>query len=636
MLDKGGIVGAALGWLEGQQQQDGSFIGEASVSKQPFKASRFHETSFFTSLILIALDGLEVSDELSGKALDFLQQERSSIGSWNYWSRKGDMARQYPFPDDLDDTACALLALTTRNPGSVDGQAMAKLAKLLIANETKPGGPYRTWLVSKNLYEEWGDIDIAVNANVGALLARHGVKLPGLEAYVGRQIVAGKLESKYYVGSVPAIYFLSRWYKGAKKDHLKKLSTAELRRLINKPSAMDLAMTLTAACRLGVAAKDIEAGIKVLMSLRVGDHWLAEALYKEITIKKQLYYAGSAALSTALALEALHESNKLNPTIADRRLTAKADPATYKYLMDEARQLPPALRVDYVRIAKAINVGDSKHQITDMAGITARAYGKKLAPDVTRHLNLASLNGWVAYSIYDDFYDEEALPASLAVANHALRQTVAHYTLALPKNAHFAELVGQTLDKMDAANQWEVVNARGRIENGLLRFELPSYGGLNKLAERSQGHMLSAMGTLLAIGYEPGGPQSINLQKFFYHFLIARQLNDDAHDWQEDMTRGQLSFVVTKLLESSHEPGGSVDLAADLDSLKTRFWQTTIHQVAELVLRHINVARSSLAKAGMVDPVTFANWLDDIEKATQKALDGSLETQKFIHAYKEV
>ncbi len=622
-----------LAWLAKQQSSNGSFGGQASASIGPFRAVKRHPTVFFTSLILTCMEMIEGSERVSARAAHYLQSQQSPIASWNYWQRGSALARSHPYPDDLDDTACALLGLTIYDSWLVDGDILARFAKLLIANEVAPGGPYRTWLVQPELYKQWGDIDVAVNANIGGLLARHDVRLPGLVAYFDKLLIANVLHSPYYVGDVPILYFLARWYRGSQRLRLKQLIGNRLKGSATTDS-LTLALLISAGCSVGLPTGLLRRAEQRLMDLMEGDHWPAEALYVDPVIDGTQYYAGSAALTTAFALEALAKFEQHTQQKPVKIRAATPVNATVAHALAEAHNLPAGLRTAYRRAVTTIGNQDSQQQITAMASLTAAAYGEHLKQELLEHLNLASLDGWIAYSIYDDFLDNEGQPDELAIANHALRQTTHHYHAALPKHTGFQNLVSQTLDTIDAANHWEARRARGRIDQEQLHYELPSYGRYAQLADKSLGHMLSACGTLLAAGYTLDSSQLRQLQRFFRHFLIARQLNDDAHDWETDLRHGHLSAVVSLLL-SDYSPRGPIDILGEQSALRQHFWQVTIEKVGALITAHIDTARRALTQSGMRNDTVFVGWLKALQTASEQAVTGSQETKKFIHAYQQ-
>ncbi|HEX7633359.1 MAG TPA: hypothetical protein VF401_03465, partial [Candidatus Saccharimonadales bacterium] len=508
-----------VAFLRREQQPDGSFMGRAGTNKQPFLPHRQHPTIFFTSLIALCLQEVPDTQDIRQEATDFLHNKKSSGGSWNYWQRSAAIAKRYPYPDDMDDTACALLALQMHTPSYINGHGQAQLAKLLIATETQPGGPYRTWLLTSDPKKQWNDVDVVINANIGALLATQNVSLPGLNSYLDDAIAAKQLTSPYYVGTVPALYFLSKWYHGPELRTLKRYVRQELGK--KELSAMHLAMLLTAAKKLELPLSHQAIAQKQLLALYKTGRLVADPLYVDPAIGGVQYYAGSEALTMAFALEALARKQ---PSAAITKLPGRRINQTVKRALENSTQLPPAIQKPYQTAVRAISNSASSSQITQLATITNSAYGASVDPKILMECNLGSLNGWIAYTIYDDFLDEEGQPELLGTANYALRQSLDHFTAALPGRQEFHELIRSTFNTIDAANTWEVTHARYNPAKSL-KIIRTQYGHHHQLAERSLGHMLAACGVLYALGYNQKSPQLQALQKFFHHFLIARQLN---------------------------------------------------------------------------------------------------------------
>jgi hypothetical protein len=625
------IIATGLKWLAGQQAANGSFKGQAGPISETFKPTLQHDTVFFTALILICLEKAADADQIIKPAVKFLKKQAGPLGSWNYWRRESAWSANYPYPDDLDDTALALLALGIHEPSFVSGERLAQLAKLLISNEIRPGGPYRTWLVQPQLYKTWGDVDVAVNANIGGLLEQHAVKMPVLENFMTEKLAAGELGSRYYVGHTPSLYFLSRWYRGAQTAYFKQLIRDELRESHNT-NGLSLALLLTAGCRLGLATPGLRLSQQRLVKYCKNGCWPAEALYADPVIDNIQHYAGSATLTTAFALEALLEfANYSHP--APRQTAKTPRVGTAKQALAQARSLPDGLRKDYRQAVIAISRHDDQQQINAMANLTAEAYDQIPSSAILGQLNLGSLNGWIAYSVYDDFFDEESRPATLAVANYAHRQAILSYDAALGDDHAFQKLVNQTFNIMDNANRWEVLNARGHLTGKQLKYKLPAYDQYGKLAERSWGHMLAAVGTLVILGYDMDSQPVRQLQIFFHHFLIARQLNDDAHDWQADLQRGHLSAAVCLLL-GDYKPAGPIELDTEITALQQHFWQVSIIKIDRLISKHLSLARRALTKSGMIKPVVFAGWLDALATASNQAATGSKSGRDFIRAYR--
>ncbi len=606
-------------YLEEQQLANGSFIYDGSK-----------QTVFLTSLILECLHNVPGTARLRKQMADFLLRQRSESWSWNYWQLGSEAAEQYPYPDDLDDTTCALVGLQHFDARLIDGQVLGYLAQHLSLVESAPGGPYGTWLIDRQALPEWYDIDPAVNANIGYLLALQQVTLPGLEQYFAKRLASGELQSSYYVSQVPTLYFLARWYRGSAYKQMQKLVNQGLQTALQNKNALHLAMLLTAARHLQAPRTMISRAAERLKSLAAGDHWPASDLYLDPTIHGIKQYAGSAALTTAFALEALIVDQL--PSVMSNR---SAEPINIERLVNRLSRAitQPDLRRRYRRFAHQLIAQDTDQQVSGLATLTALACGKSLIPKTLTALNLASLHGWVAYTIYDDIWDDEAKKELLGVANVALRQTLQQFQSSLPGREDFFQLVNQILTIVDGANTWEVLNGRANRTDDILYINrLPDYGTHNQLAERSLGHSLAAHGVLLAYGHELGSPEQQALQSFFRHYLIARQLNDDAHDWEVDLERGHLTAVVTLLLEA-HGTYRRLKLSQVMPGLRQLFWNTVLDEVAGLIDEHIQRARQALIACPFKDNSIYESWLVQLERVTEQALHERGETQKFITSF---
>jgi hypothetical protein len=61
-----------------------------------------------------------------------LLQNRNKNWTWNYWKRDTSLATiKSNYPDDLDDTANALLAIRAYRPSVINGTSLAHIANVL-------------------------------------------------------------------------------------------------------------------------------------------------------------------------------------------------------------------------------------------------------------------------------------------------------------------------------------------------------------------------------------------------------------------------------------------------------------------------------------------------------------------------
>src|SRR5882762_7259741 len=107
-----------------------------------------------------------------------------------------------------------------------------------------------------------------------------------------------------------------------------------------------------------------------------------------------------------------------------------------------------------------------------------------------------------------------------------MRRSLALFFAALPKDHDFQAFVEQTFDTIDSANAWELAHCRfPASEQTITITQLPDYGNLAKLAERSLGHTLSPLAILAASNVPIAAKDFTQTQKALRHYLIARQLN---------------------------------------------------------------------------------------------------------------
>jgi hypothetical protein len=179
------------------------------------------------------------------------------------------------------------------------------------------------------------------------------------------------------------------------------------------------------------------------------------------------------------------------------------------------------------------------------------------------------------------------------------------------------------MDVLDNANTWEIAHTRFLPKSGLLEF-VPDYGDYSQLANKSLGHALGPLAVLAQLGYQENSKEVKQFLSFFRHYIIARQINDDAHDWEDDLKRGQINAV------------GAMVLATTKDRLKLKevFWQEVIQKACQTILEHIQEAKAILAESLFVENKSLLlSLLVPIELSAQKALTEQKEALEFVQKY---
>jgi hypothetical protein len=597
--------------------------------------------------MLAALSGVEVAGKrpVCDRLARFLVEQRSAGWSFNYWAKTAAERRTQPYPDDLDDTFCALIGLLAYNPSLVDEAALAKIVKLLLATETATGGPYRTWLVPPTAPKVWLDSDLAVNSNIAYFLSLVSKPLPNLNHLMGRAVIDNELLSAYYPSPHPLAYYLARAYQGPQRAKLTKL----VRQLLHNPkaTALERALCLTALMKLGENQR-LDSGLASLLALQQPDGcWPAAAFCIDPARDGQPYYHGAPVLTTAFALETLRlyldkqaKPAKTKPTIK-RRSGQTLQTKILNLAEWQCQSLAPELRDGTLKQLNRVAAGANGPEIMLLPYRFNQTLAKPLAAAADNFfaaLGLANLYGWLAYSIYDDFLDDEGKPAMLPLANVAMRNSLSCFAAALPGDQAFLTLVRQTFDKIDGANAWELANCRWACQGGqvLANQLLPDYGDLSKLAERSLGHSLTPLAVLLARGFQPDSQAHQQVQQALAHYLIARQLNDDAHDWQDDIRAGQITYVVGTILSGLNLEPGKHALDKLLPKMQQQFWHHSLPLVCEEMRRQANLSRQAMLRSSILEPTNvISSLLDAIDKSIDDTLAKQTQARGFLKHYKQ-
>ena len=168
------------------------------------------------------------------------------------------------------------------------------------------------------------------------------------------------------------------------------------------------------------------------------------------------------------------------------------------------------------------------------------------------------------------------------------------------------------------------------------RTQLPNYDThLWVLADRSIGHALASLGVFYAYGHDTDAE---HLLAFFEHFLTARQLNDDAHAWQEDLRRGLINSVVERLILSKLNILPIQEMAPPElhQRLSVHLWKCEMVGLFENIQSELQAARQELEFCSLIYPEFLIDLLKPIEQATSRAFEGRNRVLTFINIFSKV
>lgn len=302
--------------------------------------------------------------------------------------------------------------------------------------------------------------------------------------------------------------------------------------------------------------------------------------------------------------------------------------AVYAQLTDPTRQQA----LDFLQqVARA----DVTGEIASIAAYTAQTIDAHVPHETLQRLGEANIHGWTAYTIYDHILDGEMTVARLPVANIAMRLALGRYKDLFASEHAFHSVIASYFNQVDTANAWELQHGRFRIQDNKIHIgQLPDYKQHDVLARRSGIHILGPLAIAHISKWDPGTTKQ--LETGLRHYLIARQLSDDIHDWQEDIRAGQISAVVTQLFKHAGTKPGEHHIEQLIDDLQNVFWHRTMKTVTDLIIDHAEQANKHLLAVNCKPTgrlITLVNRLRDMASTSMQERERFAE---FAQAYRTI
>ncbi len=237
----------------------------------------------------------------------------------------------------------------------------------------------------------------------------------------------------------------------------------------------------------------------------------------------------------------------------------------------------------------------------------ARTDAEKIPNELIARLGVANLAGWIAYRIYDNFLDNDGKPELLSLANKSLRRATVIYMDILPRASH--AIFHSVMKKMDESNAWE-------RETSYRPTKIPDYKNYALLGYKSLPHCLGPLAILVILGYTIKNTEIKNCAAFFYHYLIARQLSDDALDWQKDLENGFVNSVAARLFIKI---GKQWSPSYDVSELKQTFKNEIRLETIATINQHLAKAEMALKNnPAILYKEYLQSLLDSLKINTQK------------------
>lgn len=297
--------------------------------------------------------------------------------------------------------------------------------------------------------------------------------------------------------------------------------------------------------------------------------------------------------------------------------------------------LDEPVRAQALQFLARVEAADTTSEIASIAGFTKRALvNVAISPAKLQLLGEANVHSWIAYTIYDHILDKEAGAALLPAANICMRIAFTKYKQALPARHPMQMLIAQYFDKVDAISAWEVTSCRFEVADEIITIHaLPDYQQYEALAWRSCIHILGPL--IVAASSPMSATQAKQFTKGLHHYLIARQLGDDIHDWREDLAAGRISAVVALLLARQNIEGGYARSLAELiPVIQKDFLYAGAAQISKLILHHTERAFSELTAAGCDSTSELIGLVTRLERMANESIRHQQRFVGFQDRYK--
>ena len=563
-------------------------------------------------------------------------QEKNSDGTWNYWKR--DSNKSNCLPDDWDDTAMALRAIVSCPDNELTAADLVQLVNTLIATEDALGGPYNTWILQPWKQTHWYDIDIGVNATIANLLMSIDICPPELVAWIDVRIKNRNFSSGYY-SEITIFYLISKWYRGPQTVAIESII---LEFLESKPTLFETILLISAWLSLGGSISEIDNHINKIINYCDGPIE-PFPFFKEEIIDGIPYYAGSRALTIACLVEVLKlldHARKQQSEAAYKKQRELLATTLYEKALDRFRDNSEIQTIARKSFDTFWNM-DTKCEIALMVfGFHDSLQNLGVSREILDQLAIVNIVGWLGYTIFDNILDHEDQIELIPLATICVREiSVALDTLVSDNESK--QFVSRILDSVSYSSFCEHSSCRVSITNNMIEIpkQIYDYENYEILAQKSLGHALGPIVIALQSGRDDRFECARSIQEFFTHYLIARQLNDDAHDWIDDLKNGFLNSSSALLFKSFviKFPNSSyVSIDSGLNQLQELFWNETIETVSSHIVNHVTSARTVLDTMPFLKDISiFENLLIPLERSAQQSISKRNNIKEFLELFQK-
>ena len=306
--------------------------------------------------------------------------------------------------------------------------------------------------------------------------------------------------------------------------------------------------------------------------------------------------------------------------------------AAYQRAEKTLKVLTEPIRTQTLQFLTRVEAADVTGEIAGLALFTNDALSAKLSTTKLNKLSEANIHSWIAYTIYDHILDKESDATLLPAANVCMRLAINLHKQSLPARHPLQALITDYFNQVDTVSSWELTFCRLNMRDRSITIaQLPDYKQYENLAWRSCIHIL---GALIVASTALSTTKMEEFTKGLHHYLIARQLADDIHDWREDLTAGRITAVVALLLKQQNiAPSTPHQLDELIAKTQEYFLQAGAQAICELILDNARQARSHLTSSGCKIDSAILTLVLRLENMAKSSLDQQVRFLEFKNTY---
>ncbi|MFC1780256.1 hypothetical protein ACFLY9_01005 [Patescibacteria group bacterium] len=508
------------------------------------------------------------------KAIGFIENQSNNF-SFNYWIKSSKCFKQFPLPDDLDDTAFCLSALI-KNGKDISEKYFLKILQL----ESKVGGPYRTWYVDPNNVnlKKWLDIDPTVNSSLLYFATLFGLKLPKTKKYLLKCLKENKINSPYYPYDLMFLFNLS---KHTKQVNDTKTSNLIIRKLSKYKRLTPMEKLLHSLICVNVNLKP--KYLKDILKLQKENGSLPSLPFcYDFTFRNRQTYSGSSICTTALFIEL---ASKL---VKHSTKTQKSE--VVKALKGTLKQQKKIIEKELVhskiksKFYKLFPKERSYKALTVPVSIALDLKSKLSDSDIRilNNLSVAIFFAWLGYTLQDEIIDKQRSEEFIPTSNTLIRIGWKYYYKVIENNPSFEKYILKAFQICDTNYEWEAKHTKFDDKN--VRDVLKRKWNYKYIKNRMEPYLTSLRFIPSFIGINKKN------ERYLYDFFVSQvtidQLNDDAHDWREDAKLGTMTYVLSLLYSESRNSKRH----------ETLFWNKVMPKVIDTCKKEYEKAKRALIK----------------------------------------